>query len=202
LEQATGTRPEELLLDGISFVIDREKRVLYSGFKRCHCTIVCLGFVIISCQCFVSLAPLPFFPEREIPIRALRVCFGFALYKELIRDKRVPLDFSLSSSRSINSLFVSFSFISFRELSEDSTEYRLSEVRNTCELNPTDQFVASDVIEIHHHHIQRALSDLFPGYVEGEYLVEYRIQGTFKNRGLALLDSLVAELQPYLHVWI
>ena len=36
---------------------------LYSGFSRCHWTIVCRGFVIMSCQCFVSLAPLPFFPE-------------------------------------------------------------------------------------------------------------------------------------------
>lgn len=37
----------------------------YSGFRRCHCTIVCLGFVIMSCQCFVSLAPLPFLPEKQ-----------------------------------------------------------------------------------------------------------------------------------------
>lgn len=37
----------------------------YSGLSRCHCTIVCLGFVIISCQCFVSDAPEPFFPVKE-----------------------------------------------------------------------------------------------------------------------------------------
>lgn len=50
----------------ISFIVDQGKpRPLYSGFKRCHCTMVCLGFVIISCQCFVSLAPLPFFPGKE-----------------------------------------------------------------------------------------------------------------------------------------
>lgn len=40
----------------------------YSGFRRCHCTMVCLGFVIMSCQCFVSLAPLPFFPENECEV--------------------------------------------------------------------------------------------------------------------------------------
>ena len=34
----------------------------YSGFNRCHCTIVCRGFEIISCQCFVSDAPDPFLP--------------------------------------------------------------------------------------------------------------------------------------------
>ena len=34
----------------------------YSGFNRCHCTIVCRGFEIMSCQCFVSDAPEPFLP--------------------------------------------------------------------------------------------------------------------------------------------
>lgn len=35
----------------------------YSGLRRCHWTMVCRGFVIMSCQCFVSVAPEPFLPE-------------------------------------------------------------------------------------------------------------------------------------------
>lgn len=44
---------------------DEVEVVVYSGLRRCHWTMVCLGFVIISCQCFVSLAPLPFFPTTK-----------------------------------------------------------------------------------------------------------------------------------------
>lgn len=45
----------------------------YSGFRRCHCRIVCLGFEIMSCQCFVSEAPLPFLPANNMrPISSLR----------------------------------------------------------------------------------------------------------------------------------
>jgi hypothetical protein len=36
--------------------------VNYSGLSLCHCTMVCRGFVIMSCQCFVSDAPEPFLP--------------------------------------------------------------------------------------------------------------------------------------------
>lgn len=50
---------------------------IYSGLSRCHWMMVCLGFDIISCQCFVSFAPEPFLPaiekwkwrERKIHIR-------------------------------------------------------------------------------------------------------------------------------------
>lgn len=35
---------------------------IYSGLSRCHWMMVCLGFDIISCQCFVSFAPEPFLP--------------------------------------------------------------------------------------------------------------------------------------------
>lgn len=38
--------------------------VNYSGLSLCHCTMVCRGFVIMSCQCFVSDAPEPFLPEN------------------------------------------------------------------------------------------------------------------------------------------
>lgn len=41
----------------------RPQVTVYSGFRRCHCTMVCLGLVIMSCQCFVSVAPEPFLPE-------------------------------------------------------------------------------------------------------------------------------------------
>lgn len=72
----------------------------------------------------------------------------------------------------------------------------------TCELNPTNQFVSSNVVEVHHHHVQRALPDFLPRYVEGEHLVKYRVQSAFEYRSFALLDSLVAELQPHFHVRI
>lgn len=38
---------------------------LYSGFSLCHWTIVWRGLVIMSCQCFVSDAPEPFFPVTQ-----------------------------------------------------------------------------------------------------------------------------------------
>lgn len=38
--------------------------LFYSGFSLCHCTMVCLGFVIMSCQCLVSDAPDPFLPAE------------------------------------------------------------------------------------------------------------------------------------------
>lgn len=45
----------------------------YSGFSRCHWTIVWRGLVIISCQCFVSDAPEPFLPAKRMrPISSLR----------------------------------------------------------------------------------------------------------------------------------
>lgn len=81
------------------------------------------------------------------------------------------------------------------------TRYR-KVLANTCELNPADQFVPSDVVEVHHHHVQGALPDFLPGHVEGEYLVEYRIQSAFEDWSFALLDPLVAELQPHLDVRI
>lgn len=75
-------------------------------------------------------------------------------------------------------------------------------IQDTCELNPADQFVSSNVVEIHHHHIQRAFSNLLPWYIEGKYLVENWIQGAFEDRSLAFLDPLVAKLQPHLDIWI
>lgn len=78
----------------------------------------------------------------------------------------------------------------------------LKKIQDTCELNPSDQFISSNVVEIHHHHIQRAFSDLLPWYIEGEYLVEYWIQCAFEDRGLAFLDPLVAKLQPHLDIRI
>lgn len=41
----------------------------YSGFNLCHWTIVCRGFVIMSCQCFVSDAPEPFLPKKIIFVK-------------------------------------------------------------------------------------------------------------------------------------
>ena len=41
------------------------RRVLYSGLRRCHCRTAWRGLVIMSCQCFVSEAPVLFLPARK-----------------------------------------------------------------------------------------------------------------------------------------
>lgn len=69
-------------------------------------------------------------------------------------------------------------------------------------MNPADQFVSSNVVEIHHHYIQRAFSNLLPWYIKGEYLVEYWIQGAFEDRSLAFLDPFVTKLQPHFDIRI
>lgn len=72
----------------------------------------------------------------------------------------------------------------------------------TCKKYAADQLVPANIIEVHDHDVQRALPDLLPGDVEGERLVEYRVEGALEDRRFALLDPLVAELQPDLHVRI
>lgn len=74
--------------------------------------------------------------------------------------------------------------------------------RFTCQLNPSNQLVSPDVIEVHYHYVQRALSDFLPGHVERERLVEHRVQSALEYRGLSLLDPFIAELQPHLYVRI
>lgn len=56
-----------MIISVFKFLIDNKYFLLiiidaYSGFNRCHCTMVCRGFDIMSCQCFVSDAPDPFLP--------------------------------------------------------------------------------------------------------------------------------------------
>lgn len=57
----------------------------YSGFNRCHCTIVCRGFEIMSCQCFVSDAPEPFLPGE-----CKEKLLNFFTYLTIIRIWSVP----------------------------------------------------------------------------------------------------------------
>lgn len=40
-------------------------RGAHSGLRRCHWTTACLGFAIMSCQCFVSEAPVLFLPAGD-----------------------------------------------------------------------------------------------------------------------------------------
>lgn len=53
------------LLQRRLYVYRKERMLLhvaYSGLSRCHCTIVCRGFEIMSCQCLASDGPEPFLP--------------------------------------------------------------------------------------------------------------------------------------------
>lgn len=72
----------------------------------------------------------------------------------------------------------------------------------TCKKYAADQLVPAYIIEIHDHDVQRAFPYLLPGDIEGERLVEYWIQGALEDWRFTLLDPLVAELQPDLHVRI
>lgn len=64
----------------------------------------------------------------------------------------------------------------------------------TSEQNTANKLVATDVVEVHDHDVQRALPDLLPGNVEAEVLIEHGVQGALEDGGLALLYPLVSEL--------
>lgn len=72
--------------------------------------------------------------------------------------------------------------------------------RLTSQEDPANELVPADVVEVHDHDVEGALPDLLPGNVEGEGLVEDRVEGALEYWGLALLYPLVAELEPHLDV--
>lgn len=70
----------------------------------------------------------------------------------------------------------------------------------TSKQNTSNKLIATDVVKVHDHDIQRALPDFLPGHVETEVLIEHWVQGALEDGGLALLYPLVPELKPNLHV--
>lgn len=72
----------------------------------------------------------------------------------------------------------------------------------TGEADAADELVAADVVKVHDAHVERALADLLPRHVERERLVEHGLERALVDGRLALLDALVAKVQPHLHVRI
>jgi len=72
----------------------------------------------------------------------------------------------------------------------------------TSQKDAPDELISTDIVEVHDHDVQRTFSDLLPGNVEAEVLVEHWVQSTLEYGGLTFLNTLVSELEPYLYVGV
>lgn len=65
-----------------------------------------------------------------------------------------------------------------------------------------DEFVATNVVKVHDHHLQSRFPKLFHRQLVLEFLVKNRVQVAFENHALALLHLFVTNVQPHFHVRI
>lgn len=65
-----------------------------------------------------------------------------------------------------------------------------------------DEFVATNVVKVHDHHLQSRFPKLFHRQLILEFLIKNRIQVAFENYALAFLHLFVTNVQPHFHVRI